>query len=83
MVYGNVEPMDKTTIYLPKEQHDALEEISRRTGRPQAQLIREALAVYLAGQERPRPKTIGIVSKETVSSSDVEEWLKENWKPDW
>ncbi len=75
--------MDKTTIYIPKEQHEALEELSRRSGRPQAQIIREALAVYLADQERPRPKSWGIVSDGRISSSDIEDWLQRNWKRDW
>lgn len=75
--------MDKTTVYLPKELHQALEDMSRQTGRPQAQLIREAVASYVVGYDRPRPASIGIVSDGSVSSENVEEWLEQNWKPDW
>ena len=75
--------MDKTTIYIPKEQHEALEDLSRRSGRPQAQLIREALAAYLADHKRPKPKSIGIVADGSVQASEIDEWLEKNWKPDW
>jgi hypothetical protein len=75
--------MDKTTIYIPREQHDALEDLSRRTGRPQAHLIREALAAYLVDQVRPQPRSWGLVSDGSLQSADTKEWLAENWKPDW
>ena len=74
--------MDKTTVYLPREMHRALEETARRTGRPQAHLIREALAAYLDKQERPWPKSIGMLEKSEISSDSIEEWLDLHWKPD-
>jgi len=51
--------MEKTTLYLPTELQASLRALARRTGRSQANLIREALETYVAGQERPRPKSIG------------------------
>jgi predicted transcriptional regulator len=75
--------MDKTTIYLPRDLHDELKAMARRTGRPQAELIREAVESFVARQERPRPRIIGMVEKDMVGAADVEDWLGENWKPDW
>lgn len=74
--------MDKTTVYLPRELHQALEDIARRTGRPQAQLIREALTTYVADQETPRPKSAGIFSNAPFSSNEIDEWLEKNWEID-
>jgi predicted transcriptional regulator len=74
--------MEKTTIYLPDDLRIALKEIARRSGRPQAELIREAIAAYVSVQERPRPKTFGIVSRGDIQGADIEDWLAENWTPD-
>jgi predicted transcriptional regulator len=73
--------MDKTTIYLPPELHASLKEISRRTGRPQAALIREAVEAYVveSQQDRPWPQSIGLVSVDTTPAIELEEWLEENW----
>ncbi|HEY7033349.1 MAG TPA: CopG family transcriptional regulator [Thermomicrobiales bacterium] len=75
--------MDKTTIYIPAALHAELKAIARRSGRAQAEVIREALASYVAQQERLLPKTIGIVSSGRVRGADVDQWLAENWKRDW
>jgi len=75
--------MDKTTIYIPTALHAELKAIARRSGRAQAEVIREALASYVAQQERSLPKTIGIVSSGRVRGADVDQWLAENWKQDW
>jgi predicted transcriptional regulator len=75
--------MEKTTVCLQKELRVALKDIARRTGRPQAALIRDAIATYVAQQERPWPKTIGMGESGIVSGADSEDWLRENWKPDW
>jgi len=44
--------MEKTTVYLDPELARGLRAMSRSTGRPQAQLIREALRTYLAASPR-------------------------------
>jgi len=75
--------MEKTTVYLPHELRVALRDLGRRTGRPQAEVIRDALTQYVAQQERPLPRTIGIYASGEVTSDSVEDWLAENWKPDW
>lgn len=52
MAYGMLPPMEKTTVYLDQEVLRRLRAMSRSTGRPQAQLIREALGAYLAATPR-------------------------------
>ena len=43
MAYGMLPSMEKTTVYLDPEISRGLKAMSRASGRPQAQLIREAL----------------------------------------
>ena len=52
MAYGMLPSMEKTTVYLDPEVARGLRAMSRSTGRPQAQLIREALGTYLAAAPR-------------------------------
>ena len=59
MAYGMLPSMEKTTVYLDAEVARGLRAMSRATGRPQAQLIREALATNLAA--RPRNQLPGWV----------------------
>jgi hypothetical protein len=75
--------MDKTTVYISTALHAELKAIARRSGRAQAEAIREALATYVAQQERSLPKKIGIVSSGRVTGADIDEWLAENWRRDW
>ncbi len=74
--------MEKTTLYLPRELHRALRENSRRTGRPQAEVVREALQSYLSQQERPVLRSIGIAEDRELNSEQTEDWLRENWRPE-
>jgi hypothetical protein len=53
--------MEKTTLYLPADLRALLKEAARRTGRPEAVIVREALRTYLQ-QHRPTrigPRTCG------------------------
>lgn len=75
--------MTRMTVRLPRALYAELKAIARRSGRPTAEVMREALAIYLAEQERRWPRTIGIVESGAVSGADSEDWLRENWKPDW
>jgi len=52
MAYGILPSMEKTTVYLEPDVARGLRAMSRSTGRPQAQLIREALGAYLASSPR-------------------------------
>jgi len=71
--------MEKTTLYLPIELHRALKEQARRSGRAQAEIVREALETYLAGTSWPEPVSIGIGSDKEVSARTSEEWLRREW----
>jgi hypothetical protein len=71
--------MEKTTLYLPAELQRALREEGRRSGRAQAELIREALGEYLARRPRPQPRSIGVVASGTVTGRGSEAWLRREW----
>lgn len=73
--------MEKTTVYLPADLRGWLREESRRTGRTQAELMREALEAYAARRPRPLPTSIGLGSDPELSGADVEDWLRDNWRP--
>jgi plasmid stability protein len=71
--------MERTTIYLPEELQRSLREAARRAGRPQAELIREALTSYLEAQPRPLPRSIGLGHDAELSGRETEDWLDEAW----
>jgi predicted transcriptional regulator len=48
--------MRKTTIYLPDALKERLEEVARRTGRPEAAVIRDALSNATEKATSPRPR---------------------------
>jgi predicted transcriptional regulator len=52
MAYGTVAHVQKTTVYIDPRTKRDLEALSRRTGRAQAELLREALVEYV-GRHRP------------------------------
>ena len=74
--------MNKTTLYLPSELHRAIREASRRNGKSQAEMIREALWAYFNQHERPRPRSIGVIDDPDLHGADSEDWLRQNWRPD-
>ncbi len=71
--------MVKTTLYLTQELGLALKEESRRSGQPQAELVREALTRYLADRPRPLPRSIGIASDGTLRARDAKAWVRSEW----
>ncbi len=76
--------MEKTTLYLPKQLQRELKDAARRTGRPQAELIREALTKYLAKQERPLPGFVGIIDDpDMIPASEAKRWLREKRIREW
>ena len=80
MAYGIMRDMEKTTVYLSGEIRRGLEDASRRSGRPQAELIREALDAYLARQRRRKPKSIGVVNMPGLNLSERKRELREEWR---
>lgn len=73
--------MEKTTLYLPSDLHRALKELSRRTGQPQAEVIRDALQLYMRQQNRPSLRSIGMGEDAELHAAQTEAWLEENWRP--
>ncbi|MBI5813277.1 MAG: CopG family transcriptional regulator [Deinococcota bacterium] len=71
--------MEKTTLYLPPELHRALKHVAKQDGKSQAELIREALAAYLAQRERPRLRSLGVAGDEELSGRESEAWLEKAW----
>jgi Ribbon-helix-helix protein, copG family len=84
MAYGN--HMEKTTIYLPDELQGQLRYEAKRQKRPQAELIREAVATYLAAQPKRLPSFVGSFKgppiADGVDSSNIKQWVRENWIKD-
>ncbi|MDQ6834547.1 MAG: ribbon-helix-helix protein, CopG family [Chloroflexota bacterium] len=72
--------MDTTTLYLPTDLHSALRELSRRTGRAQGEVIRDALQTYIREHEaRPLPRSIGIAESD-LNGADSEDWYRANFR---
>jgi predicted transcriptional regulator len=72
--------MHKTTLYLPDATRRQLREMARRTGRPQSDLIRQALDGYLGAEASPLPKSIGAGADTGLSGRNSEDWLRANWQ---
>ena len=75
--------MKKTTVYLDEAIVFAIKDIAARESRPEAEIIHEGRAQYLAGRKRPLPSFVGIAPEGTVHGRDVEAYLDEHWKRDW
>lgn len=71
--------MEKTTLYLPEELQRELRETARREGRPQAELVRDALDAYLRDRPRPRPQSIGMLEDPELRGEDAKRWVRERW----
>jgi hypothetical protein len=68
--------MKKTTVYLDAEDYRALKRIAQRSGRPPAELVREAVAEYTSKHARAtRAKSIGAFSSRKRNLSERAEEL--------
>ena len=54
--YGIVYGMQKTTVYLSNELKRAVEDLARRRGQSEAEVIREALKALTAAEGPPAPR---------------------------
>ncbi len=77
----HIAPMDtrKTTLYLPTDLQQRLKDASRRTGRPQAAIVREALDHYLAATPPLLPTSIGAGDDPDLDARHAKHWLHERW----
>ena len=73
--------MRRTTVFLPEEIAEALLEASRRLGRPQSELLREALEEYLPRHARPWPGSIGAGRHHIagVTARNAKAWVRAEW----
>jgi hypothetical protein len=58
-MWYHIGEMTKTTVYMDPEVALRLRQLAETQGRPQAELIREALAAYTSRSARLKPKGIG------------------------
>jgi predicted transcriptional regulator len=72
--------MEKTTVYLPGDLAARIRELAKRRGRPAAELIRDALARYVAEQVRPSPASLGAGEDPELSARESEDWLRARWR---
>ena len=77
--------MRRTTVFLPDETAEALQEAARRLGRPQSELLREALEEYLPRHARPWPESVAAgrhhvagVTARNAKASVRAEWDREH-----
>lgn len=75
--------MEETTVSIPDDIKRSLKVDAKRLRVTEAQIIREALAAYVAVEPRELPSVFRSESDGTVNSENYQEWLAENWKPDW
>ncbi|MCY7417031.1 MAG: ribbon-helix-helix domain-containing protein [Chloroflexi bacterium] len=68
----------KTTLYLPDDLAVRLRQLARQEDRPQAEMIREALTLYVAGLQPAWPQSIGTGSDD-LQAADTEAWLRAEW----
>jgi hypothetical protein len=69
--------MVKTTVYLEEEDVRSLRAISKRSAKPQAQLIREAIHTFTSAERRPLPAGLGMFdSGHTDTATRRKEILK-------
>ena len=73
--------MKRTTVFLPEDLELLLQETARRKRRPQAEIVREALAQYLHTEARPWPRSIGMGDDpdRSVTSENAKQWVREQW----
>jgi predicted transcriptional regulator len=72
--------MNKTTLYLPASTQRRLRELAKRTGRPQAELLRQAIDRYLGSESSALPGSVGSGEDAGLGGRDSEDWLRANWR---
>ena len=65
--------MKRTTIFIEPQLERELQALARRSGRPMAAIVREAVAQYVAADKERRPARLGFVASGRSGRSDVAE----------
>ena len=63
--------MKRTTIFIEPQLERELQALARRSGRPMAAIVREALAQYVAADKERRPVRLGFVASGRSGRSDI------------
>jgi Ribbon-helix-helix protein, copG family len=72
--------MQKTTVYLPIHLHERLRSTAKREGRPQADLVREAIEERLDRSDQHAPSIVGMFDEPVdVTSHDVKDRIRREW----
>ena len=74
-----VDAMHKTTLYLPADLQRRLREHARRTGSPQAVVVRAALQRYLEDAPRPALTSLGAGDDGELEAPDARAWMRARW----
>lgn len=67
--------MEKTTVYLPEDLKESLRRQATVSGRSEAELIREAIALWVQAAGRPRPRGRLFESGDSSLAEQAEEAL--------
>jgi predicted transcriptional regulator len=62
--------MPSTLVNLPDRIKASLQQLVNQTGKPEEELIGEAIEAYLESQNRPLPRSIGIGASDRGDLSD-------------
>jgi len=65
--------MKRTTIFIEPQIERELQAMARRSGRPMAAIVREAVAQYVAADKESRPARPGFVASGRSGRSDIAE----------
>ena len=65
--------MKRTTIFIEPQLERELQALARRSGRPMAAIVREAVARYVAADKERRPARPGFVASGRSGRSDIAE----------
>jgi Arc/MetJ family transcription regulator len=74
--------MDTAIVVVPAELHAELDNLSRETGRPEDELVAEALKAYMLRYRMSRFASLGAAESDNVTGENSEDWLLANWNPD-
>lgn len=71
----------EATLWLPADLHRKLSTEAERTGRPLAELVCEAIELFLIADLKARFPSFGMFSNPDLQAVDIDDWLAANWRP--
>ena len=70
------------TIELSDELQQQIADLARQTGRPETDLLHEAIATYVRTRRTHRPRSDGTIDAPDLAARDFDKWLAANWRPE-